>query len=320
VKSAQKRYRQSGAKDDRWDAHLIANLLRTDQQCYTPWKPDSPLTRQIRAEVRFAQQLGRELVQGQNRLRSILLRYYPAALEAFPHLDSLVGLAFLQAYPTLPQAQALHFEQLQVFLREHHHTHTRSWPTIYAGLHADHPQSTSDMEAAYAPLAQAQAKILETLLRSRTRGLTRLEKLYGLHPDREIYDSLPKAGTLLAPALLAKLGDDRARYPTPAILQAVAGTCPLTKRSGKHAYVLFRKACDRDFRHIVQQWARLTLDVSPWAATYYHTVRPHCRTDNDAIRRLANRWLEILWRVWVDRKPYDEAFHLKQHTLRNQNH
>ncbi len=320
VKSAQKRYRQSGAKDDRWDAHLIANLLRTDQQCYTPWKPDSPLTRQIRAEVRFAQQLGRELVQGQNRLRSILLRYYPAALDAFPHLDSVVGLAFLQIYPTLSQAQALCFEQLKVFLREHHHTQARSWPTIYAGLHADHPQADSTLDAAYAPLAQAQAKILETLLRSRSQCLTRLEKLYSLHPDRQIYDSLPKAGTLLAPALLAKLGDDRDRYPTPAILQAVAGTCPFTKRSGKHSYVLFRQACDRAFRHIAQQWARLTLDVSPWAATYYHTVRPHCRTDNDAIRRLANRWLEIVWRLWVDRKPYDEALHLKQHTRRNQTH
>jgi transposase len=187
-------------------------------------------------------------------------------------------------------------------------------------LHADHPHSNPDLDAAYAPLAVAQARILDTLLRSRQACLARLDKLFQQHPDREIYDSLPKAGTLLAPALLSKLGDDRARFPTPAVLQAVAGTCPFTKRSGKYTSVLFRTACDREFRHIVQQWARLTLDTSPWAATYYHTVRPHCRTDNDAIRRLANRWLEVLWRLWVDRKPYEEAFHLKQHTLRNQNH
>jgi hypothetical protein len=45
-------------------------------------------------------------------------------------------------------------------------------------------------------------------------------------------------------------------------------------------------------------------------------VRPHCQTENDAIRRLANRWLEIVWKLWQDRKPYDEAYHLKQHTLR----
>jgi transposase len=320
VKSAQTRYRQSGAKDDAWDARLIADVLRTDQPRYAVWKPDLPLTRQIRAEVRFAVQLGREVVQDGNRLRSILLRYYPAVLDAFPHLDSVVFLAFLQIYPTLRQAQALPFEQLKVFLHEHHHTQSRSWPKIYAGLHADHPQSHPALETAYAPLAVAQARILETLLRSRTECLTRLGKLYLLHPDREIYDSLPKAGTLLAPALLSKLGDDRGRYPTPAVLQAVAGTCPFTKRSGKHAHVYFREACDREFRHIVQQWARLSLDASPWAATYYHTVRPHCQTDNDAIRRLANRWLEVLWRLWIDRKPYDEAFHLKQHTLRNQNH
>ncbi len=93
VKSAQKRYRQSGAKDDAWDAHLIADLLRTDQRRYAPWKPDAPLTRQIRTEVRFARQLGRELVQNGNRLRSILLRYYPAALDAFPHLYSRLYLA-----------------------------------------------------------------------------------------------------------------------------------------------------------------------------------------------------------------------------------
>lgn len=318
VKSAQKRYRQSGAKDDAWDARLIADVLRTDQPRYAIWKPDLPLTRQIRAEVRFAVQLGREVVQDGNRLRSILLRYYPAALEAFPHLDSVVFLAFLQAYPTLHQAQALPFEQLTIFLRAHHHTQSRSWPKIYAGLHSDHPHSNPELDGAYAPLAVAQARILETLLRSRSECLARLGNLYLLHPDREIYDSLPKAGTLLAPALLSKLGDDRTRYPTPAVLQAVAGTCPVTKRSGKRSYVYFRQACDREFRHIVQQWARLTLDASPWAATYYHTVRPHCQTDNDAIRRLANRWLEILWRLWIDRKPYDEALHLKQHVLRTQ--
>jgi len=263
VKSAQKRYRQSGAKDDRWDAHLIANLLRTDQRCYTPCQPDQPLTRQIRAEVRFARQLGQEVVRDGNRLRALVLRYYPAALDAFPHLDSLVFLAFLQAYPTLSQAQALSFEQLKIFLREHHHTQARSWPAIYAGLHSDHPHSNPDLDATYAPLAVAQARILETLIRSRNACLARLDKLFPSHPDHEIYASLPKAGTLLAPALLAKLGDDRNRYPTPAVLQAVAGTCPFTKRSGKHVYVLFRQACDRDFRHIVQQWAHLSLDASP---------------------------------------------------------
>jgi transposase len=231
---------------------LTADLLRTDQKRYAVWNPDQPLTRQIRAEVRFAHQIGRELVRDGNRLRSILLRYYPASLKAFPHLDSLVFLAFLQTYLTPGQAQALDFDQLTTFLREHHHSQTRSWP---------------NMDAAYSPLTLAQARILEMLVRSRSECLARLGKLYLQRPDREIYDSLPQTGALLAPALLSKLGDDRNRYPNTAILQAVAGTCPVTNRSGKHSHVHFRTACDHEFRYIAQQWARLTLEASPWAAT-----------------------------------------------------
>jgi len=317
VKSAQKRFRQSGAKDDPWDARLIADILRTDQSRYSLWKPDNALTRQIRAEVRFANQLGQELVRDSNRMRSLLLRYYPAATQLFSHLDSLVSLAFLQAYPTPQQAESLSFEDLKGFLRQHHHTQTRSWATVYARLHADQPQSNPEVQAVYMPLSLAQARILEQLVKSRSECLERLKRLYFQHPDHEIYDSLPKVGTILGPALLSKLGDDRERYPTPAILQAVAGTCPVTNRSGKHLRVYFRQACDHEFRYFVQQWARLTLEVSPWAVAYYSSVRPHCKNDSDAIRRLANRWLGILWRLWIDRKPYDETLHLKQHALRS---
>jgi len=318
VKSAQGRFRQSGAKDDPWDARLIADILRTDHRRYRVWKPDQALTRQIRAEVRFATQIGQELVRAGNRLRSTLLRYYPAGTEAFSRTEALVALAFLQAYPTPHQAQALSFEELRAFLRHHHHTHPRVWPNIYACLHRDDAPPAPEVAAVYAPLMVAQARLVEQFVRSRTECLSRLGKLYAQHPDHEIYDSLPRAGALLAPALLAKLGDDRDRFPTPAVLQAVAGTCPITQRSGKYTHIYFRSACDHGFRHIVQQWARLTCEVSPWAAAYYRSVRPRCRSDSDAIRRLANRWLEVLWRLWVDRKPYDETLHLRQHTLRSQ--
>lgn len=94
-------------------------------------------------------------------------------------------------------------------------------------------------------------------------------------------------------------------WQAPAPFATLALVDSARERSGKRFAVYFRKACDREFRHIVQQWARLTLDGSPWAATCYHAVRPHCKTDNDAVRCLANRWLEVLWRLWIDRKPYN---------------
>lgn len=316
VKSAQGRYRQSGAKDDRWDARLIADMLRTDRQRYAPWKPDSPLTRQIRATVRFLGQTKKDIRRQSNRLRAVLLRYYPAALHVFSRLESPITLAFIQRYPTPQAGAAVSFEAFKAFSREHQHTQPKKWARNYSRLLAPFPEANQATVDTYQPQAVALAETLEMLVKRKQDWMKRLKFLYAQHPDREIYAALPAAGDFLEPALLAKMGDDRQRFPSPGVLQAVAGTCPITKRSGNRRYVIYRKACDRDFRNIVQQWAKLTLDVSPWAQAYYRSVRPHCRRENDALRRLANRWLAILWKLWQERQIYDQDYHLKQHTLR----
>ncbi len=318
VQSAQGRYRQSGAKDDRWDARLIADLLRTDQPRYTLWHPDSPLTRQIRSVVKLLYNLHKETIRNSNRLRAILLRYYPLANELFAKLDGPVTLAFIASYPTPQAAAQLTFEEFRTFLRQHHHTQPKRWAGYYAQLQQPYPPADPGMVAAYAPQAVSYARILETLVRERTFWMRQLARLYAQHPDRPLFASLPAAGALLEPALLAKLGDDRQHFPTSGVLQAVAGTCPVTRRSGKRHIVYFRWACDHEFRTIVQQWAKHTLEESPWAVAYYRIALAHSRNENDAIRRLANRWLEILWRLWQDRQPYDPAYHLRRHALRSQ--
>ena len=76
---------------------------------------------------------------------------------------------------------------------------------------------------------------------------------FSQHPDHEIFASLPGAGQLLAPSLLAKFCDDRERFPEPSSVQALAGTCPVTDASGKRRVVKFRRSCDSEFRHIAQQ-------------------------------------------------------------------
>jgi len=117
---------------------------------------------------------------------------------------------------------------------------------------------------------------------------------------------------LLAPALLGKFGDDRERFPSPSSVQALAGTCPVTDSSGKRRIIRFRRACDREFRYIAQQWARASLERSVWANAYFQTVYGRCQSINHAYRCLANRWLAILWKLWQSHEPYDEAYHLNQ--------
>jgi transposase len=318
VKSAQGRYRQSGAKSDRRDARLIADILRVDRAKYHAWVPDSALTRQIRAAVSLVDYLTQQIWQTGNRLRAALLRYYPSALEVFSTLDSPISLAWIIQYPTPQAAQAVDYAAFQAFAKEHHHSQPKKWAMCYARLQVARPTAATEITQAYAQEAVTLAQIMTRLVQSKTRLLNDLQKKYLQHPDYAVYHSLPAAGGYLEPALLAKLGDDRQRFPTPETVQAVAGTCPVTKQSGKSRIVTFRYACDHEFRQIVQQWARLSIQASPWAAGYYQMVRPHCSSENEAYRKLANRWLEVLWKLWQDKVPYDEQRHLSAHAHRVQ--
>lgn len=317
VKSAQGRFRQSGAKSDPADARLIADMLRTDGNKYPRWVPDSPLTRQIRAKISLIDYLTKAIWQQANRLRAALIRYYPTALEIFSTLDSPISLVWIIQYPTPSAGQAVSYADFKAFLKEHHHTQPKKWAACYARLQQPQVSAADAIVAVYAQEAKLLAQLMLQMVQSRTSLLADLGKLYCQHDDYPIYHSLPAAGAYLEPALLAMLGEDRQRFPSAETLQAVAGTCPVTKQSGKTRTVSFRYACDHEFRQIVQQWAKASIDASPWASSYYQQVRPHCSSENEAYRKLANRWLDVLWRLWQDHQPYDEQRHLSAHARRS---
>ncbi len=115
------------------------------------------------------------------------------------------------------------------------------------------------------------ATLLLSVVQAKQAALRQAQELFCQHPDHQVFAGLPGAGELLAPALLAKFGDDRKRFPRPASVQAVAGTCPVTDQSGKRKVIKFRHACDREFRAIVQQWARLSLGESTWGASVFQS-------------------------------------------------
>ncbi len=310
--SCQGRYRQSGARTDFSDAYLLANLLRTDVHRLYPWRPDRPQTRQMRALVSRILFLTRSNGRLMNRLRAGLLRYYPAALEVFSTLDGVVTLEFLRAFPG-PQAVAdLTLERFVTFAREHGYSRPKYLTAAFARLKAPRPLAAPEIEAVYQQETKELAALLLAGVRARQEALRSLQALFEEHPDREIFASLPGTGEFLAPALLAKFGDDRERFPTAANIQALAGSCPVTEESGKRRWVRFRTSCDREFRYIAHQWAWHSLEESVWANTYYQRVLEAGHSESHALRCLVNRWLAIGWRLWQDGVPYDEAYHLRR--------
>jgi transposase len=315
VKSTRGRYGQSRARTDQSDALLLADLLRTDRLRLQPWHPDSLLTRQMRAKVSLINHLTHSVVRLSNRLRAVLLRYYPAALHVFSSLRTQIALQFVRAYPTPEAANALSFAEFEAFARQHGYPQPKRLPERFAHLQLPHPEATSETVLVYRDEAVQLAALLLSTVRAKNTTLRELTMLFEQHPDHDVFSSLPGAGKFLAPALLAKFGDDRQRFLSPDGVQALAGTCPVTDTSGKRRVVKFRRACDREFRDIAQKWAITSKPESLWATLYWEQVRQHCNSDSHAYRCLANRWLAIAWKLWQTGEVYDEAYHLQQRAL-----
>jgi transposase len=315
VKSSRGRYGSSEVRTDARDARLLADLLRTDLARLYPWRPDSLLTRQIRAKVSLVRHMTKRIRRVTERLRAVLLRYNPGVLELFNGLQSQITVDFISQYSTPREVETLSYEDFIAFGRPHRYP--RRWlPRQYAKLQKDHPVASMETVAVYEEEGRMLAEDLLRLMQTNRRLKRELTGLFQEHPDQHIFASLPGAGELLAPSLLAKFGEDRARFPTAGSVQALAGTWPVTDQSGQKRIVKFRRKCDKEFRQIVQQWARCSLRRSAWANAYWQEIRSRSHGDNDAYRRLGNRWLAIVWTLWQKGEAYDEAYHLKQRWLR----
>jgi hypothetical protein len=58
-------------------------------------------------------------------------------------------------------------------------------------------------------------------------------------------------------------------------------------------------------------WAEQSRRRCAWAQAYYRAHRQRGQNHATALRCLGQRWLKILWRMWQDRTPYDEALHIR---------
>lgn len=310
------RNRLTGARDDRFDAFVIADTLRTDLHRHTPWTPGGATLQQLRVLVNRSQFLTGEITRLANRLHAVLTRYYPAALAVFKSWPTPLNCHFVLAYPTPAAAAALTWPEFQAFAKQHHYPKPTALRACFARLQADYPVARPPLVLAYQTEAQQLANLLLATFACAHNNAQQLQNLFATHPDAHIFASLPGAGAWLAPALLVKVGEDRRRFPTAAAVQAMAGTCPVTEQSGKQHHVRFRRGCDHSFRNIVQQWARCAAAQSPWAATYFDDVLARGGSSNHAYRCLANRLLAILWKLWQTETDYDEAYHLRNRAAR----
>ncbi len=85
------RYRSAGNKDDRFDAYVLADTLRTDRVWLHPLVPDTPASIALRSAVRARKDLLTHRVGLANQLCAHLEFHYPGPVGLFADLDGVTG-------------------------------------------------------------------------------------------------------------------------------------------------------------------------------------------------------------------------------------
>src|SRR5689334_24814399 len=88
VKALRGRYGSAGNKDHRFDAFVLADVVRTDRRRLAPLRRDGQDTQTLRALVRARKDLVGHRIAVANQLRSHLLTVLPAVVGLFAELDA----------------------------------------------------------------------------------------------------------------------------------------------------------------------------------------------------------------------------------------
>jgi hypothetical protein len=134
-----------------------------------------------------------------------------------------------------------------------------------------------------------------------------IHTLFLTHNDQDLWSSLPGEGLRLAPRRLPEWGEDRSRYADASSVQTLAGTAPVPFQSGNYAKAHKRFACLKPLRNVLHQFAWQSTRQEAWARDYYQRKRAEGKTHSMAVRALANVWVRIIYRMWVNKTSYQTA-------------
>jgi transposase len=318
LKNLRSRYSSAGNKDDRFDAYVLADTLRTDRARLRPLIPDTPATRTLRATVRARRDLVGHRVAVCNQLRAHLQRAFPAAVGVFAELDSPVSLAFLARFDCQDRADWLSAKRLAAWLASTGYCGRKDPGVLLTHLTSAPRGATGEEGSALAHTTRALLAVLTSLVDQIRTLADQIAEQLTLHTDAQIFTSLPRSGTIRAARLLAEIGDCRARFPDPASLTCLAGVAPSTRQSGKHKTVTFRWAADKQLRDAVCDFAADSRRANPWAAKLYNDAITRGKDHPHATRILARAWLYVIWHCWQAHTAYDPASHGALQRLLNQ--
>ncbi|HZE00865.1 MAG TPA: transposase, partial [Pseudonocardiaceae bacterium] len=316
-------------KDDAEDARICCLLALDRHAGLRALIPHGELGGELRAIARDDERAARDQRRLLNRLRADLQTTYPAALVlAGDDLGAPTMLRLLQRWPTQAELAEASRAELVSFARAGRH----GWPERFADRVSTALSAPSlptrdylvQAKAAGIRLAAVQLLALHETRRAWQQRMSELlrgprtardHSTKDPHPRKtfpggEIYLSMPGLGDRLAARVAGEIGEHITQFHSPNALQCYAGTAPVTRRSGKHDFVVARRLAHNHYLGAaVHQWAFCSLNRSGWAREFFDDKIAAGKAHHAALRALSNRWLEILWHCLAKGVLYDEKVH-----------
>lgn len=298
----------SGAKSDKADAHMLADMVRTRAHQLREIAADSQVAEAVKVVARAHQSLIWERTRHMLRLRSALRDYFPAALEAYKDLGLTAAdtLELLAKAPDPAAAARLTTAQISAALKRARRRNVADKTTaIRDTLRSQQLGQSQVVTGAYAATVRATVAILQTLNTQVNRLEAEVEQCFGRHPDAEIYTSQPGLGPILSARVLAEFGDAEDRYANAKARKNYAGTSPITRQSGKAKTVHARFVHNDRLVDAVHMQASAAILHDTGARAYYDQIRARGIGHNTALRQLANRLVGILHGCLKTGRPYN---------------
>jgi transposase len=304
------RHTVAGAKDDRRDAFVMADALRTDLPLFHRVRLDDPLIMRIRELSRAEEDLQHEQVRAGHQLRELLNRYYPEMLKLCPGVDEAWFWDAIELFP-LPGSK-LSKPKIERLLRSYR----------IRRLDADAVRQALGVPALKLAPGAAEAAsehallilpMLRLLLRQRKELERRIEALldemstegqFAEHRDVTILRSLPRVGRVITATMLAEASQALADRDYHA-LRSYGGTAPITHQSGKRRSVVMRQGCNQRLRNAIYHWSRVSTQCDQRSREHYAELRAKGHSHGRALRGVADRLLGVLMAMLSSGTTYD---------------
>ncbi len=301
-------FQNTKSKNDKQDATLLARLLFERHRGLKPWKPDDEQTRLLNSLCQTRRSLVDQRTSLGQQLLDLLKCYFPALflLANCKLYTCPLLLKLLAKWPDPREFKRQHPATLEAIFEQFGYKKPEQRDPLIKSI-KDAPLYTKDVVILECNSLRARviAQQLSTLEEAIVELDAKIAQIMATHQEAPLFRKVRGAGAALAPRLLTVFGTDREKFSKADEVACLTGIAPVTKQSGNSHSVFRRRACNKYLLQTFHEFASAAAKWCPWSKAFYEMWKAKGMKRHAILRKLAYKWIRILFRCWKTFTEYD---------------